>query len=153
LAAAPELRQDPDAASELAGLTVAVALPAFRTQLEDGTGWQPEQGASLTSFFIGQCLLRFPNEYRRWLREYRTGNCPLPLPETVDLTDPGPGPGQLTTRHLEAHQILTHAPARTRTVLAQIALGYPHRDIAEHLGTTPKAVEMLLRRYRQRLLP
>lgn len=153
LTGAPELLHDPDAASELAGLTVAVALPAFRARLEEGTGWRPEQGAALASFFIGQCLLRFPNEYRRWLREYRAGSCSLPLSEARELPDPCPGPGQLATWRLEACEVLTQAPARTRTVLAQVALGYPHRDIAEQLHTTPKAVEMILRRHRRRLVP
>ncbi|RLU80128.1 hypothetical protein CTZ27_35330 [Streptomyces griseocarneus] len=147
---AADLRDDPEAASELAGMTVAVALLAFRSHLEHGTGWHPHRGASLRTFFLGQCLLRFPNEYRRWLREHRAGRCSGLLSNTFDIPDPAPGPGHLTALHLEALRILATAPERTRIVLAYLALGYTQRDVAALLHTTPKAVEMLLRRYRRR---
>lgn len=150
LAPATELRDDPDAAAELAGLTVAVAIRAFRDQLEHGSAWDPRRGASLRTYFIGQCLMRFPNEYRRWLREHRAGACLTPAIHTPDLPDPRPGPDQAATLHLDALSVLAEAPVRTRAALAHVAVGYSHREVATRLNTTPKSVEMLLRRYRKR---
>lgn len=60
-----------DAAEELAGETVAVALEKFRDTVLARGKWDPNRGASLRTFFIGQCLIRFPNVYRRWLTENR----------------------------------------------------------------------------------
>jgi hypothetical protein len=28
--------------------------------------WDPKKGASIKTFFIGQCLIRFVNVYNRW---------------------------------------------------------------------------------------
>lgn len=150
LAPSSDLRDDPDAATELAGLTVAVAIVAFRCQLEHGSTWDPRRGASLRTYFIGQCLMRFPNEYRRWLREYRAGACLAPALHTSDLPDPHPGPDQAAVLHLEALRVLAEAPARTRTALAHAAVGYSQREVAIRLDTTPKSVEMILRRHRKR---
>ncbi|MEV0322984.1 RNA polymerase sigma factor [Streptomyces sp. NPDC050658] len=151
LAPSMDLRDDPDAAAELAGLTVAVAIPAFRDQLEHGSSWDPRRGASLRTYFIGQCLMRFPNEYRRWLREHRAGACLTPAAvHTPDLPDPHPGPDQAVALHLDALSVLAKAPVRTRTALAHVAVGYSHREVASRLNTTPKSVEMLLRRHRKR---
>lgn len=60
-----------DAADELAGETVAVALKKFRDTVLARGKWDPNKGASLRTFFIGQCLIRFPNIYRHWLTEHR----------------------------------------------------------------------------------
>jgi hypothetical protein len=33
----------------------------------DEEEWDHRRGATLRTYFIGQCLIRFPNIYRRWL--------------------------------------------------------------------------------------
>jgi hypothetical protein len=51
---------------ELALETVAVALKFFKNRvLRTGT-WAFDGGATLTTYFIGACLLAFPNVFRRW---------------------------------------------------------------------------------------
>ncbi|MFD8197863.1 sigma-70 RNA polymerase sigma factor region 4 domain-containing protein [Streptomyces wuyuanensis] len=155
LRGATELFDDPDAATELSGLTVAVAARSFMLRMEQGNGWHPEGGSSIKTYFIGQCLMCFPNEYRRWLREHRAGSMPTPVSphqEYLDIADDAPGPEHLAALHVESLQILGQAPARTRTALAFTAAGYSQREIAGYLGTTPKGVEKLLHRYRKRYL-
>ncbi|MGY0064240.1 hypothetical protein ACWY4P_48745 [Streptomyces sp. LZ34] len=152
---AGELSKDPDAAAELSGLTVAVALKSFLERMEQGNGWHPGGGSSLKTYFIGQCLMCFPNEYRRWLREHRDGRLPMPVSphqEYFDVPDSAPGPERSAELHIESLQILGRAPLRTRTVLAFTAVGYSQREIAGRLSTTPKGVEKLLHRYRKRYL-
>lgn len=55
-------------AEQLAADTVAVALIKFRDTVLMPCRWQPDRGASLSTFFIGQCLLRWANVYRQWRR-------------------------------------------------------------------------------------
>ncbi|MEU0809585.1 hypothetical protein [Streptomyces sp. NPDC005970] len=150
---AGELSKDPDAAAELSGLTVAVALKSFLERMERGGGWRPGGGSSLKTYFVGQCLMCFPNEYRRWLREHRDGRLPTPVSareEYFDVPDDSPGPERSAELHIESLRILGRAPIRTRAVLAFTAVGYSQREIAGRLSTTPKGVEKLLHRYRKR---
>ncbi len=58
----------------MAGEVVTVALAPFRDEVLLPGLWDPAKGASLTTYFVGQCILRFPNVYRSWLahlEEYR----------------------------------------------------------------------------------
>ncbi|MFD9631067.1 sigma-70 RNA polymerase sigma factor region 4 domain-containing protein [Streptomyces violascens] len=150
LSRSPDLQRDPDSASEIAGITVAVALKSFRILVEEKNIWNPELGASLQTFFIGQCLLRFPNEYRRWLREHRFDSSLVDISTQVDLPSTEDDPAHNIVLHMEALRILADAPDRTRTVLAHTAVGYSQRDIAARMGTTQKGVEMIMRRHRNR---
>ncbi|SDP96853.1 DNA-directed RNA polymerase specialized sigma subunit, sigma24 family [Actinopolyspora xinjiangensis] len=146
----PELAA-PDAAEELAGITVAVAL----RHLESSTNsWSPQGGGSFHTYFLGQCLLRFPNEYRRWLREHRAGSAPATeaLDEAVDVPDPRPlhDPEQVVLSRSDLASALPGtAGARDRRALLLHANGHSHAAIAVELGTSPKAVEMLLYRLRR----
>jgi DNA-directed RNA polymerase specialized sigma24 family protein len=150
LHSAQDLSRDPDAATELAGTTVAVSLKAFHQALR-ADAWKPGRGASLGTFFVGHCLFHFPNEYRRWVREHRTGLAPgNPLDiASVDIQDPRADPAYHTALYLDALALLARAPGKTRTALAYSAMGYSHTDIAKIEKGTPKSVEMLIRRYRQ----
>lgn len=55
--------------------TVGDALLKFRDNVLVPGRWDSTRGATLATFFIGQCLLQFPNHYRLWWRQGR----PLPL--------------------------------------------------------------------------
>ncbi len=79
----PRARITPDDAVELASETVTIALVKFRETVLIPRKWDPAKGASLNTFFVGQCLLRFLNVYRRWHHETR----PFHLAEDPD-TDP-----------------------------------------------------------------
>ncbi|MFK0202739.1 RNA polymerase sigma factor [Streptomyces lavendulae] len=147
-----EMPGDTDTAGELAGITVAVALRTFREKLIQGKGWDPERGTRARTFFVGQCLLCFPDEYRRWNRDSRMGAV-LPLPDLDDararqINDPV----FLTEIRSDADELLKRADTRTRSVLIAVAYGLSHPEIADQLGLTPKAVEMLLYRFRKSVL-
>lgn len=60
---------DPENADELANETVAVALNKFRDTNLRRHRWDSTRGATIKTYFIGQCLIRFPNIYRSWLAE------------------------------------------------------------------------------------
>jgi DNA-directed RNA polymerase specialized sigma24 family protein len=57
-------RED-EAIADIASDTVMSALAYFRTQILMAGRWDPRRGASLRTYFIGQCLFQFPNHYRK----------------------------------------------------------------------------------------
>ncbi|WP_199443573.1 hypothetical protein [Umezawaea beigongshangensis] len=48
---------------------MATALRVFHRYALVGEGWSAEGGASLRTFFVGDCLRAFPTVYRRWCAE------------------------------------------------------------------------------------
>ncbi|MBB5167641.1 hypothetical protein [Mycobacterium sp. AZCC_0083] len=54
---------------EIADETVAEALSYFRDRVLIPSKWNPRRGASLRTFFVGQCLIRFVAVMNRWLTE------------------------------------------------------------------------------------
>lgn len=146
----PELTES-GAASELAGVTVTVSLVSFRRMLENGTGWQPCKGASLRTYFIGQCLMCFPNEYRRWTRENRAGRISVDYSqsvEQVEIADHTLEPCRIVLARAAVTQLLDQVPERVQLALICTAAGYSQREISAMIKTTPKGVEMLLHRFR-----
>jgi DNA-directed RNA polymerase specialized sigma24 family protein len=145
-------------ADELALETVGTAIAKFRQNVLLADRWMPERGASLKTFFIGQCLIRFANVYRRWLHETEpspwAGEPILALDdddqprETAEHGDPA----AVVISHLETVRHLAQAAdPRTRFVLEQVMNGYSHAEVAGLLGITAKAVEGILYRHRRRL--
>lgn len=64
----PQAWMDDEAIQTLADETVARAIRKFKKVLFDGA-WKAERGASLATYFVGQCKIQFPNVYRQWHRE------------------------------------------------------------------------------------
>ncbi|MGH8896723.1 MAG: ECF-type sigma factor [Egibacteraceae bacterium] len=148
-----------DVATELACETVGRAVRAFRIVLEK-EGWSAAGGASLQTFFNGQCLFCFPNVYRRWLGETR----PPPWQEVQileDLTEADcrygqrdcADPAERAERQLgleEAERRLCEElDPRTAFVLHKREEGYKLAEIAEMLGVTPRVVERFVAKHRQ----
>jgi hypothetical protein len=83
-----------DVADELASETVAKALRHFRDDVLMTARWDAARGASIKTFFIGQCLIRFPNIYRSWLinevrgDEILLGDRSLPTRDGIGHVDP-----------------------------------------------------------------
>jgi hypothetical protein len=147
---------DPDDAVELASETVAVAIHFFRTSVLMRNRWDPEGGASLRTFFIGQCLIRFPDVYRIWRKEQRD-----PARERVraeaDPNEPaGDDPARTALQRVEADEALEDLDPRTATVLRLSAQDLPQEEIARELErrtgqpVTAKSVEAILYRHRRR---
>lgn len=66
-----DLRLRRDDRDELTDETIAHALVAFLVDARRGTGWSPDGGRSITSYFVTACVLRFPGVFRRWSSERR----------------------------------------------------------------------------------
>jgi hypothetical protein len=95
-------------------------------------------GASLKTFFIGQCLIRFPNIHRSWLhtevhRDLHVDE--LTIFDRPASADP-PTPAQLAVIRQEVDVLLADAPPRTRTMLALILARHTQADVVGLLGLT-----------------
>lgn len=143
---------DPSDADEIAGETVAEAIKHFRERVLIPGRWDMTRGASLNTFFVGQCILRFPNIYRRWYRE--RADPLLARNDRVALTvDLGMLRAESPSPHISAELSravdLLH-PGDPRTILGLQELGYDQQDIAGVLKTTARGIQSRLFRYRRR---
>lgn len=146
------IRLDQQGIEDLASMTVAVAITRFRDGVLRRGRWDPDRGASLRTFFIGQCLIQFPAVYRTWLRENR----PMPVVDKLPdrpVTGIESDPAQTAeTAVLLAAVILSESRRRAlHRVLAMDAAGFSQGETAEQLGLSVSAVESLLYRHRKRV--
>ena len=150
-------------AESLADETVVRALIAFRDKVLIPGRWDPAKGASLRTFFVGQCLFQFSHVYKRWLREeIRSYVEPEAPPATLDWVDDfEDGPSTPTMPDAgEAAQVkdelrrafgkITDGRVRSAFYLHAVH-GYTHAEIGEKLSMTAKAVESAMARARQQL--
>jgi Sigma-70, region 4 len=147
------LRDDSDERQGLADAVVAAALPDFRRRaLRDG-GWASTGQASLTTYFMGTCLWKFPNEYRRFNTDLRRNQLARPSGEDI-LLDEQPGHAQPVDAQavdkIGLSADLAEHPPRTQAAVILALYGYTQIEIAELLDATEKAVEGRLFRWRKR---
>jgi DNA-directed RNA polymerase specialized sigma24 family protein len=144
---------DPNNAQTLADETVAIALRAFREDVLIPGKWDPDKGASIKTFFVGQCLMQFPNVYRRWHRENYT--------DAPRLTEDGDLSTHIDViQNVESEAItqerLRKAFARikdprVRDAFVMIAAGLTHEEVGVKLNVTSKTVERMIANERARL--
>jgi DNA-directed RNA polymerase specialized sigma24 family protein len=149
--------------ADLANDTVGEAIPTFRQRALVEEGWDPDGGASLTTYFIGTCVYAFPNNFRRWKsHRRRCGSEDLTEPSSVDFLDmpqPTDVESYVLNRIVVEEGLAAIADPRTRAAVFLQAQGYTLAEIAELVSVgedvviTARAVEGLLRRHRQHLAP
>lgn len=132
---------------DLANLTVAEAIAFFKDRVLKRHRWDPAKGASLRTYFIGQCVLRYPAVYRR----FRTGlqnQSPL-LRDDESAPDPaGPAWEQPEHRVITGAEAARHLKVvknpKARTALLLTAEGWTQAEIAVHLNVSEKSVERMI---------
>ena len=142
-------------AEDLAAETVADALGRFRDQVLAVGRWDPRRGASLATFWIGFCLLRFPDVYRRWLTAQSRWNRALQNADgyRTHWLEPSPtDPAQQVVLDEEVAEALASVSVEaTRQILQLKAAGYSHEEIAELVGCSVKSIESRLDRHWRRM--
>ena len=94
-------------------------------------------------FFIGQCVLRFPNEYRRWKPSFETA----PIEGSSEhLTQPAASPSTIAALRLAWASM---PPAAVGAMLGMVEMGYSHEEIANMIGVTKRSVDSKLYRAAQ----
>lgn len=146
----PHNWMDDEAIQTLADETVALAIRKFKKVLFDGA-WKAERGASLATYFVGQCKIQFPNVYRKWHRDeekHRT-SCVVVDSERLSRLDPaleGIGYGN-------AQGVLEQMPPLVAEVFRLKFLeGYAYSEIADMVDgvANAKAAENMVTRERVR---
>ncbi len=135
-------RPTPEEVAAIATDTVAVALASFCKHSRAGKGWRADGGTSLASWFVGDCLFAFPNEWRRWTaqqdRIHKGDQCALNLEQT---REPSLDPATIVSLHEQASKILRDTRDPMRVSLAYKALGLSHKEIAEIVELDVRALE------------
>lgn len=146
-----ELARDGDARQGLVTATVTRAMLRFRRDALIKRSWRPTGGASLTTYFGVTCQQEFPGEFdrfrrarRRWTRALATEMSIVGAGDVTTLD-----PETLVLGQLWVAQELARLTPRTRAAVILLCDGYAHDEIAEILGTTARAVEGMLYRWRK----
>jgi RNA polymerase sigma factor (sigma-70 family) len=147
---------DYEAQDELANETVAKALRHFHDDVLLQRKWDPTKGARLTTFFIGQCLMRFANIYRDWLRQEMRSRDLVDAHEAIERNEartPDTADPQwiALARHRIRRATRGIQDQRLRPVLELLITGATQPEIAQELGLTVKTVERLLANHRHRI--
>jgi DNA-directed RNA polymerase specialized sigma24 family protein len=135
---------------DLVTTAVAHGMEMFRQALL-ADRWKPERGASLRTYFLGGCVLAFPNVLRHWRaerdryrkalaswgREMATGRLTVEPVDVVDAMD------ALSTLTCDETQ-------RDRAISYLSYHDYTPAEIADILGVKPGTVNTALYRIRHR---
>jgi hypothetical protein len=137
------LRLDVGDARSLANEVLAKSLENFRTR--SLRQWDPNGPASITTWFIGRCLLDLPDVFPGWFRrELR------PLPVEVGEPCCWQQGAEDTTACDLVDEMLENDPV-LRKVIEQREAGYTWAEIASQLGTTETAIKSKVHRAKNRL--
>jgi DNA-directed RNA polymerase specialized sigma24 family protein len=147
---------DRQTAEDLATDTVVEALNYFRDRVLKTSQWQSSGGASLGTFFIGQCLFRFSNIYRSALRAEidRINAAVKPmaeLPEDEFEAIKGIEETVVARDHV-AEALARVTTPRAREAIFLSAVGFTQEEIANRLGlSNARQIENMIA-YQHRLL-
>jgi DNA-directed RNA polymerase specialized sigma24 family protein len=147
------LYRQSDEVDEIVNETLGEALVQLRNHAASGENkWDPAGGSSLTSYFVGACVQRFPNVYRRWSREFQR-RPPIESYSDDDrslagLRAPDDVEQQIVSATL-TREMLTTMPPNVRAIVELRMEGRSYAEIARRTGAaSPRAVEGVLHRYR-----
>ncbi len=128
---------------ELTGETVAISLATFREKVLIPGRWDPTRGASLMTFFIGQCVYQFPNVYRRWVRE----TAPIRL-DAAEVEEQPSLPR--LDKMIDLRRALAALPPEdVRHLQIMVEMGYSAAEIAKITGASKRSVQSRLYRYQR----
>lgn len=141
---------DEHALNDIAEDTVVEALGYFKNSVLMAGKWDPTKGASLRTYFIGQCLFKFANCYRkhydaeilRRSTEYIADDETLAIfaASIRGIED------SVVTRSEVREALASVTTTHAKIALMLYAQGYKHREIADRLGIVggAKAVENMI---------
>jgi DNA-directed RNA polymerase specialized sigma24 family protein len=137
-------------ARDIAEDTVAEAIVSFREHVLKTARWDPGKGASLATYFVGNCLLRFPNVYRKWRRRWDAECAHMSIDKIERLEDPS-DPAAEVVGSVAATELLRALDPKARVLVVLLLLGWTHAEIAGITNASAKSVESRLYRLRKQL--
>lgn len=145
---------DEDAIRQLCADTVINGLEAFLENVLKNNKWDAGRGASLKTYFVGQCCFQFENVLRshyRWLKRNREDVVADPsdweeLQGASEAAD-----ARILRDEQKSDALATVSSAKARDAFALQWLGYTQAEIAEHLGELDeKSIENMLGYHRRK---
>lgn len=142
----PEAPFDRDAVHTLASDIVVAALHAFLEKVLKTNQWDPQKGASLKTYFVGQCCFQFSNVLRSYYRQLRRNREDPYADPTQTLREVGRGPDSVLLENERLVELLsTVSSDKAREAFALQHAGYSEDEIAQLLGVPDgKAIENML---------
>lgn len=138
---------------DLAERAVAEGLEMFRRALLTGR-WKPDMGASLRTYFIGGCVLVFPNILRHWITEQqRRIRAEIAVAREAAVRQHCVEPVDVGAAVAALKSLVSAENEPYQKIFVLYNLDYTPGEIAEILGMTPGAVSAAVRRIRGRLGP
>jgi len=142
--------RDPAEAASLAHETVARAIIAFRDTVLIPGRWDPDKGASLRTYFVGQCLMQVRNPYRRGLpRVELQVEAQEHAARSTSLAEDPAHVAAIRDEVSRALGQITDPVLRNMVVL--VAADLPYRQVAKILGVSEDSVRKRLYRLHQRI--
>jgi len=147
-----------DDSHDLAEMVTAVALRAFRERVLIPGRWSAARGATLATYFVGQCLFHFSFEYRTWLRAHlRSRPVQFGLASAGELehlsgmiASPATG-AELNRVMTELRTDADNQQDHESEILLSAAVGFEHEEISREFGLPSKrAVEGVCYRRREK---
>lgn len=143
---------------EVALEATAKGLKFFIDDILKQGKWDHMRGATLKTFFIGSCLLQFPNVYDRWNREQDRWDHTHDQDANVDDADAlrrdarwsNPTCDEALRRHAAQQALDGVTDPRTRKAAELYAQGYSFAEAGARVGLSAAAVEGRLYRLRKR---
>lgn len=132
--------------------TVACGLDRFERRALRGGEWRPDGGASLTTYFIGSCLIAFANVYRTRCRTQKRRATEDAAAIRAQAADDMPDIAETVVARQTVSACVAAIPEpRLRLVVGLAFEGFTHSEIAAALadGTSARAVEGMLHRFRR----
>jgi DNA-directed RNA polymerase specialized sigma24 family protein len=138
-----------DDIEDLVQETLRRALERFIQDGRAGGGWSPLGGTALTTYFVGNCVLRFGDAYKSWEREHHHVRLPLDPDLFSRHRKAGDDPLDLLIQRDKIAEVLP-PPGWRRTEVLLHAAGYTDDEIARIIGNGATAGAVATRRYRYR---
>ncbi|MDN3359099.1 sigma factor-like helix-turn-helix DNA-binding protein [Actinomadura sp. DC4] len=138
---------------ELADESVTRGLVYFMAHAVRAGEWDPAGPASLKNFFVGACILQFPNVFDTWSR-HRSRWEENPRLVREQAVVPEPASPDVTSADamflLMRDELLRVLAPRDRKVIWLLLNGSSYVEIAATTGLTSRTVEGIVRRVRAR---
>jgi hypothetical protein len=131
-----DLKLQEDDAHDLATTLLEASIERFRLTLREGQ-WQAAGGASLSTFFIGRCLMQLPDVYERWRRQQDRWAREVIDVDVIHLADrrfsTDPDPADIALAEAELDELLPRERfGDVRFMIKLSQSGYTMSDIAKY---------------------
>lgn len=143
-----------DDVEELTMGTVTRAIEGFRVEVLQKGKWDPTKKASLRTFFVGQCLIRYIDFAGTWkAQKLRREAVERPFDEasTGRFMKLAGVEADVIEEETFAEWLAPVTSSRARAALVMQFRGWSVKEIADEQGTTTKAVEGLLGRAKRQI--